>query len=155
MMNNPNLLQLLMHLFDDSESDYDQPMMTDSDMLFDALRRIGLDRQCIEQALNWLDAFVTTDLTQFEYSENCIRIYSDEECNTISQPALAALRQLLDDHAITPAEFEFVLSQCMALNHSPISEYQLQWILDMTLVNQTLTETHFDQKTSLVNTTRH
>ena len=138
MNDKPQLLQVLMSLFNDSpELEGEVIKMTDSKELLNELQKTGLNGQALDQAFVWLEKFAKlNEEDSLDYHTDTIRVFTNAEKSIIPQECLNFLQEAYFVGDIQPHELEFIIEQIMTLSTHTVTEDQFMWIFDMTIANQ-------------------
>lgn len=131
-----NVLDILMYLFENYISD-EIELEPDEDVLRKELVAAGFRGVEIEKAFDWLEDLA--DLQEGDgngFSQQSIRVYSDEEMRRMGPEARGFLMYLEQMAVLSPASRELVIDRVMALETDDIDLDQLKWVVLMVLFNQ-------------------
>lgn len=131
-----SILNVLMHLFQDSFASEDVKAFGEIDLL-SKLQGEGYSAQEIQQAIKWLESFSESKRTHPRmrlYSS--FRIFSFEEAQKLSVECRNYLIQLGNMGLLSNNLRERIIDRIMSLDIQVVTLKQVQWISCMVLVNQ-------------------
>ncbi|MCF6765099.1 DUF494 domain-containing protein [Thiotrichales bacterium 19S3-7] len=142
-MNNRNLLDTLMYLFERISQEKDiassEPAFTTPDEIESGLLEAGYEKNEVSRLIEWLESFNAKEQEDAQSSRlsqcNGFRIYHDRELEKIEPSALSYLLKLEQSGKLKPQAREFILDQIIKLDVSNISLEHVKWILSMTKLN--------------------
>jgi Smg protein len=135
-----DVLDVLMYIFEQFQ-DQEYVVIDEANKLATELTEVGFSDVEIDSALDWIDGLVDLrEQAQTATGEPVTpsfsnRIFSDQECQVLSQRSRGFLYHLEQQGVLDPTSREIVIERTLALNMLEVDIEQVKWITMMVLFN--------------------
>ncbi|MBN2886632.1 MAG: DUF494 domain-containing protein [Chromatiaceae bacterium] len=146
-----NMVDVLIYLYENYMDGEEQPPV-DQSTLEDELSQAGFTNAEIEKALRWLDE-LAEGVERPHYQEDrggSLRIYTEDECETLDLEARGLLLFLEQSGILDPVSRELVIERLLAIDHPLVSLEDVKWVVLLVLMSRPGREDAFSQMEELV-----
>jgi len=146
-----NMVDVLIYLYENYMDGEEQPPV-DQGALEDELSRAGFTNAEIDKALRWLDELAEGVERPHYQEDRCgsIRVYTEDECETLDLEARGLLLSLEQSGILDPVSRELVIERLLAIDHPLVSLEDVKWVVLLVLMSRPGREDAFSQMEELV-----